>query len=171
MNDTTLPITPKESTTRRRKKAPIRKGFALHDWKNLLASTNDLAQLKGQSPYRLIPLSEIQNHNKIPHDSWIILHGKVYNIGPYLHYHPGGIEIMKECIGGDATKLFEEYHRWVNVDNLIGKLLIGYLDVNSSSSSNNTKTSALTTDANGATRVSQFSMAPPRPVVRQPLPS
>ena len=89
----------------------------------------------------------------------------------YLHYHPGGIEITKECIGGDATKLFEEYHRWVNVDNLIGKLLIGYLDVNSSSSSNNTKTSVLTTHANGATGVSQFSMAPPRPVVRQPLPS
>lgn len=116
MNDTTLPIARKEKA--------LRKGFALHDWKLLLNSTEDLAQRQG-GPIRIIPTDEVACHSKI-HDGWIILHGKIYNIGPYLQYHPGGVEIMKPCLGRDATSLFEKYHRWVNIENLIGKLLIGY---------------------------------------------
>ena len=74
--------------TIKRDKIRLKKGFALHDWKRLLLSSKDLAQRKGQ-PYRKIKMSEIQLHDKV-HDGWIALHGKVYNIGPYLHYHPGG---------------------------------------------------------------------------------
>ena len=117
MNDTTLPINSKSTTKKkiiRRDKVRLRKGFALHDWKRLLMSSNDLAQRKGQ-PYRKIKMSEIQLHNKV-HDGWISLHGKVYNIGPYLHYHPGGVEIFEQCLGADASALFDEYHRWVNIE-------------------------------------------------------
>jgi cytochrome b involved in lipid metabolism len=36
--------------------------------------------------------------------------GKVYNITPYLEYHPGGIpEIMKGA-GKDGTSLFDEVY-------------------------------------------------------------
>ncbi len=123
MNDTTLPITSsktsisnKTTTTkpRRRTKTFLQKGFGLHDWKRLLLSTSDLAQRKGR-PLRLIPPTEISKHDSI-HDGWISLHGKVYNIGPYLHYHPGGVDIFKSCLGKDASVLFEKYHRWVNID-------------------------------------------------------
>ncbi len=116
MNDTTLPIQKTTTTTTKpkaRQKTKLRKGFALHDWKRLLLSTNDLAQRKGQ-PLRRIPMSEIKQHNTV-HDGWIALHGKVYNIGPYLHYHPGGVEIFNSCLGGDASVLFDKYHRWVNI--------------------------------------------------------
>ena len=130
MNDTTLPIPKSNSSTleasssndntsvrrraTRRKKPLLRKGFALHDWKRLLQCSRDLAQRKGQ-PLRAIPMSEIQLHDKV-HDAWISLHGKVYNIGPYLHYHPGGVDIFDKCLGGDSSLLFDQYHRWVNIE-------------------------------------------------------
>jgi len=37
-------------------------------------------------------------HNKV-HDGWMALHGKVYNIGPYLRSHPGGVGIMEKFLG------------------------------------------------------------------------
>mmetsp|Transcript_354 Transcript_354/g.597 ORF Transcript_354/g.597 Transcript_354/m.597 type:complete len:172 (+) Transcript_354:135-650(+) len=122
MNDTTLPKL--KSTTR--KKTAVKKGFALHDWKLLLNRSNDLAQRQG-APLRGITMEEIALHNKV-HDGWMVLYGKVYNIGPYLHYHPGGVDILKPSLGKDGTELFEKYHRWIGIENLIGKLLIGYVD-------------------------------------------
>jgi len=95
----------------------------------------------------------------------------VYNIGPYLHYHPGGVEIMEQCLGGDASVLFDKYHRWVNIETLIGPLLLGYLqpeqkseDEDDNNNNNNTKVipTALTKTANGAVHVSELSMPPPR---------
>jgi cytochrome b involved in lipid metabolism len=49
----------------------------------------------------------------------------VYNIGPYLPYHPGGIAIFKNILGKDGTSMFDKYHRWVNIEGLIGPLFIG----------------------------------------------
>ena len=41
---------------------------------------------------------------------YVLYIGKVYNITPYLEYHPGGIpEIMKGA-GKDGTALFDEVH-------------------------------------------------------------
>lgn len=79
---------------------------------------------------RKISASEVALHNK-NHDGWTILHGKVYNIAPYLLYHPGGAPILAKVLGKDGTVLFEKYHRWVNIDGLVGPLLLGYLDVSS----------------------------------------
>lgn len=132
MNDTTLP--------QQRRKTGVRKGFALHDWKLLLNSANDLAQRRG-APLRPITMEEVALHDKV-HDGWMVLHGKVYNVGPYLAYHPGGINILKGSLGKDGTELFERYHRWVGIENLIGKLLLGYVEVPSQS---------------------QLSMPPPKP--------
>ena len=74
-------------------------------------------------------VEEVKAHNK-PYDGWMILRGKVYNITPYLAYHPGGSEILERCLGKDASKLFDRYHQWVNIDGLIGTLLIGTLKAN-----------------------------------------
>jgi cytochrome b involved in lipid metabolism len=53
-------------------------------------------------------------------------------VSPYLAYHPGGQAILLKCLGKDATQLYDKYHSWVNLDALIGKLQIGYLDTSSS---------------------------------------
>jgi cytochrome b involved in lipid metabolism len=137
MNDTTMPPPKRVSSTgmsmkktpavnprSRRDRTGGGPGFGLHDWKRLLMVSKDLAQLQGQPPRRNIPLEEIRQHNK-NYDAWIILRGRVYNIGPYLPYHPGGVAIFKNVLGKDATSMFDKYHRWVNIDGLIGSLMIG----------------------------------------------
>jgi cytochrome b involved in lipid metabolism len=131
MNDTTLPKQsgdPKHPRRRASNGSVLRPGFGLHDWMTLLHRAKDLAQ-RGVSPLRRdIPPSEVRLHDK-PHDGWVTLRGKVYNLSPYLAYHPGGDEILRPVLGKDATVLFDRYHRWVNVDNLIGPLLLGTLRV------------------------------------------
>jgi len=142
MNDSTLPpskrVVPKAKPTPtapravvvpRGQKVAARKGFGLSDWVRLKRSAKDLAQLRG-NPIRNITPQEIKTHDDI-HDAWISLNGKVYNITPYLHYHPGGVEIFEGTLGQDISDLYKKYHPWVNADGLVGNLLIGYLDTSS----------------------------------------
>ena len=57
----------------------------------------------------------------------MVLRGVVYNIGPYLAYHPGGKEIFSklELLGADGTEAYDKYHSWVSIEGLIGTLAIG----------------------------------------------
>lgn len=100
--------------------------FGLAQWQRLVRSSKDLAQRKGQPFRKDISLEEVQQHNR-PHDGWMVLRGVVYNIGPYLAYHPGGEEILHKVLGKDGTKLFDKYHPWVSIEGLIGTLAIGTL--------------------------------------------
>lgn len=86
MNDTTLPINNGGKKVARRK-VGVKKGFGLHDWITLKQVTQDLAQRKGL-PIRKITPEEVRLHAS-EYDGWIILRDKVYNLTPYLHYHPG----------------------------------------------------------------------------------
>ena len=38
----------------------------------------------------------------------VLSSGKVYNISPYLEYHPGGVEELMRGAGVDGTQLFDE---------------------------------------------------------------
>mmetsp|Transcript_29918 Transcript_29918/g.71874 ORF Transcript_29918/g.71874 Transcript_29918/m.71874 type:complete len:204 (-) Transcript_29918:113-724(-) len=132
-NDTTMPPPKVSKYNRKGKEAgggKLTKSVArlgLPQWNKLLANTEDLAQRKGAPLRRNIPVSEVKKHNK-EHDAWMILRGRVYNIGPYLAYHPGGIEITKSVLGKDGTALFDKYHRWVSIDGLVGVLLLGSVE-------------------------------------------
>jgi cytochrome b involved in lipid metabolism len=44
-------------------------------------------------------------HNKRD-DAWSAINGKVYNITPYLAFHPGGEKELMRVAGRDGTKLF-----------------------------------------------------------------
>ena len=100
--------------------------FGLVQWQRLVRSSSDLAQRKGAPYRRNIPWEEIRKHNQ-PHDCWMVLRGVVYNIGPYLAYHPGGKEIFSklELLGADGTEAYDKYHSWVSIEGLIGTLAIG----------------------------------------------
>jgi cytochrome b involved in lipid metabolism len=124
MNDSTLPrqvspspLASKEqqssSSSARRKVGR----FGMADWTRLLANSKDLAQRKGQ-PLRRIRWEEIRQHASV-HDGWIVLKNKVYNISPYMVYHPGGESILKPVLGKDATPLFDKYHRWINEEGYV----------------------------------------------------
>jgi cytochrome b involved in lipid metabolism len=131
MNDSTMPppryADAKKPTTKKLPAVNPRHRFGLHDWKRLLSVSNDLAQRKGQPIRRNMTPEEVREHCK-NHDGWVILRGRVYNIGPYLPYHPGGVSIFKNLLGKDATSMFDKYHRWVNIEGLIAPLLLGFID-------------------------------------------
>lgn len=76
---------------------------------------------------KYITMAEVKQHNK-PDDAWMVLGNKVYNITPYLHYHPGGADILQRSAGRDATLLFQKYHPWVNAHGLVGACFLGMLD-------------------------------------------
>jgi hypothetical protein len=50
---------------------------------------------------------QLKQHNTAD-DAWICVRGKVYNITPYLKFHPGGVDQILRGAGKDATKLFGE---------------------------------------------------------------
>uniref|UniRef100_A0A4W3KCW0 cytochrome-b5 reductase n=1 Tax=Callorhinchus milii TaxID=7868 RepID=A0A4W3KCW0_CALMI len=92
------------------------------DWIRLTKSGKDLTGLKG----RLIevPEEELAKHNK-KDDCWICIRGMVYNLTPYLEYHPGGEEELMRGAGIDGTELFDQIHRWVNYESMLKECLIG----------------------------------------------
>eukprot|EP00967_Tisochrysis_lutea_P124981 scaffold209583_cov15-Tisochrysis_lutea.AAC.1 len=52
---------------------------------------------------------------------------QVYDITPYLNFHPGGRDILLKAAGKDGTSLFMKYHPWVNIGALMEKCLLGTL--------------------------------------------
>ena len=112
-----------------RAKVPFEKGFSPMDWLKLTRTHPDLAGLKGQSNRRLISLEEVKQH-KTGDCVWTVLKGRVYNIGPYMKFHPGGVDMLMKGAGKDCTALFNKYHAWVNAEFLLEKCLVGYLDPN-----------------------------------------
>ncbi|PYH75715.1 hypothetical protein BO82DRAFT_298091 [Aspergillus uvarum CBS 121591] len=71
-------------------------------------------------------LEQVRSHNK-KDDVWIILHNKVYNITTYLDDHPGGVPVLLEVAGLDATEAFEEIGHSDEARELLGPYLVGEL--------------------------------------------
>ena len=51
----------------------------------------------------------------------------MYNLTPYLKFHPGGESILMKVAGRDGTALFNKFHAWVNADFLLAKCQVGLL--------------------------------------------
>lgn len=60
---------------------------------------------------------------------------QVYNITPYIKFHPGGVGYIMKAAGKDGTLLFNKYHAWVNADFMLEKSLVGLLETQPSSDS------------------------------------
>ncbi|XP_017638104.1 cytochrome b5 domain-containing protein RLF isoform X1 [Gossypium arboreum] len=120
---------PRSSTRKSapRTKVPFEKGYSQMDWLKLSQTHPDLAGLKGQSNRRLVSMSEVKQNQK-EGSMWTVLKGRVYNISPYMKFHPGGIDMLMKAVGKDCTSLFNKYHAWVNAEFLLEKCLVGTLD-------------------------------------------
>ncbi|XP_002987938.2 cytochrome b5 domain-containing protein RLF [Selaginella moellendorffii] len=112
---------------KQRNKVPFEKGFSQMDWLKLTQSHPDLAGLKGRSNRRMIAMEEVKQHRK-QDDAWTVLRGRVYNITPYLNFHPGGLDMLMKAAGKDCTSLFNKYHAWVNAEFLLERCLLGALE-------------------------------------------
>lgn len=60
-------------------------------------------------------------------DAWSVYQGKVYNITPYLPFHPGGEGELLRGAGKDGTALFNDVHPWVNWEGMLSSCLVGIL--------------------------------------------
>ncbi|KAJ4964773.1 hypothetical protein NE237_016622 [Protea cynaroides] len=78
-----------------RAKVPFEKGYSQMDWFKLTRTHPDLAGIKGQSNKRLISMDEVKQH-KQEGSIWTVLKGHVYNISPYMKFHPGESECLPE---------------------------------------------------------------------------
>ncbi|KAK6422459.1 hypothetical protein LTR95_016680 [Oleoguttula sp. CCFEE 5521] len=60
--------------------------------------------------------------------AWSSYQGKVYNITPYLPFHPGGEPELMKGAGRDGAALFMEAHPWVNWEGMMGQsCLVGIM--------------------------------------------
>ncbi|XP_004673714.1 PREDICTED: cytochrome b5 reductase 4 [Condylura cristata] len=109
-----------------RSKVPLKQGRSLMDWIRLTKSGKDLTGLQG----RLIEVTEeeLKKHNK-KDDCWICIRGCVYNVSPYMEYHPGGEDELMRAAGSDGTDLFDQVHRWVNYESMLKECLVGRMAV------------------------------------------
>ncbi|NXP32488.1 NB5R4 reductase, partial [Leiothrix lutea] len=105
---------------------PLKPGRSLMDWIRLTKSGKDLTGLKG----RLVEVTEdeLSKHNK-KEDCWICIRGFVYNVTPYMEYHPGGEDELMRAAGTDGTDLFDQVHRWVNYESMLKECLVGRMAV------------------------------------------
>ncbi|KAJ5805522.1 uncharacterized protein N7503_003124 [Penicillium pulvis] len=104
-------------------------GYSPLDWAALAAKPNNQLRGKDVPPgyLRITPsMLKMQNGRK-GRDAWTSYQGKVYNISPYVPYHPGGKGELLRGAGKDSAKLFQEVHPWVNWDGILSECLVGIL--------------------------------------------
>ncbi|KAI0649034.1 cytochrome b5 [Trametes meyenii] len=104
-------------------KVALAPGHGPLDWANLKKSGQNL---RGTDTIIRVTPSMLKEH-RTRDDAWSAFSGKVYNITPYLPYHPGGEKELLRVAGRDGTKLFAATHAWVNIDYMLDECLVGFL--------------------------------------------
>ncbi|KAF8318370.1 hypothetical protein DL93DRAFT_2075758 [Clavulina sp. PMI_390] len=107
-----------------RSKVALAPGHSALDWARLKSSGEDLRC--GFTELQRITLSEVKEHRSRD-DAWAVFYGKVYNITPYIPFHPGGEKELMRVAGRDGTQLFALTHSWVNLDFMLDGCMIGFL--------------------------------------------
>lgn len=70
--------------------------------------------------------ADVEMHNT-EEDCWVVLHGRVYDITPFLAEHPGGSHVLVDMAGKDATKDFEDTFHSPNARVMCYKYIKGKL--------------------------------------------
>ncbi|KAI0421833.1 hypothetical protein F5X98DRAFT_370461 [Xylaria grammica] len=111
------------------RKVTLEPGHSPLDWARLANHpTADLRGLGAGAPYlRVTPSMLRRQTGRRGKDAWTALGGRVYNMTPYLPFHPGGEPELLRAAGRDGTQLFGEIHPWVNYETMLSSCLIGLL--------------------------------------------
>lgn len=117
---------PKASASKR---AALEPGYSPLDWAALTSNPkNNLRGANLPPTYIRVTPSMLQARNgRKGRDAWTSYQGKVYNISPYLKFHPGGQGELLRGAGKDSATLFLEVHPWVNWDAILGECLVGIM--------------------------------------------
>lgn len=85
---------------------------------------NDLVTLA--PPPKLFTLAEVKEHSD-QRSCWIVISDKVYDVTDFLSDHPGGVEIILENAGTDATVPFDSKGHSKTAIQMMEKYCIGEL--------------------------------------------
>ncbi|KAK6202365.1 outer mitochondrial membrane isoform [Scheffersomyces amazonensis] len=77
-------------------------------------------------PPQFYTLDQVRNHNS-PGDLWMIIYNRVYDITDFAHSHPGGIEVLFDCGGVDATEAFDDVAHSDDAFNMLAPYFVGDL--------------------------------------------
>ncbi|XP_078045364.1 cytochrome b5 isoform X2 [Augochlora pura] len=76
---------------------------------------------------RVYTKEEVAKHNT--HDDlWVIIHRKVYDLSMFLIKHPGGVGVLLESGGRDATEDFEDIGHSKDARQIMSHYKIGELE-------------------------------------------
>ncbi|GMK58464.1 hypothetical protein CspeluHIS016_0504960 [Cutaneotrichosporon spelunceum] len=117
-------LTPPPVKKKGRGKVALEPGHSALDWARLTKSNANLRGIQG--PPMRVTMEELKKH-KTEDDAWSAFNGVVYNITPYLKFHPGGVPELMRVAGRDGTKLFMLTHSWVNLEHLMQECMVGML--------------------------------------------
>ncbi|PHH80806.1 hypothetical protein CDD80_6896 [Ophiocordyceps camponoti-rufipedis] len=67
---------------------------------------------------------QVATHNT-PEDTWLVIHGKVYDLTKYMIDHPGGPEIINETAGLDASENFDNAGHSEDAFDIMKDLCVG----------------------------------------------
>ncbi|KAK1975320.1 cytochrome b5-like heme/steroid binding domain-containing protein, partial [Colletotrichum cereale] len=110
------------------RKVILTPGHSPLDWARISGPNADLRNLPADTPYLKVTPSLLKTMTgRKGKDAWMALGGRVYNITPYLPYHPAGVPELLRGAGRDGTKLFGEIHPWVNYETMLSACLVGLL--------------------------------------------
>jgi cytochrome b involved in lipid metabolism len=112
------------------RKVILEPGHSPLDWAALTNNPNNNLRGKdapGENLLRITPAQLKMQNGRKERDAWTVYQGKVYNITPYVPFHPGGAGEILRGAGKDSVKLFMEVHPWVNWDGMLSECLVGIL--------------------------------------------
>uniref|UniRef100_A0A674JWB0 Cytochrome b5 heme-binding domain-containing protein n=1 Tax=Terrapene triunguis TaxID=2587831 RepID=A0A674JWB0_9SAUR len=69
-------------------------------------------------------LAEVAKRNS-SREAWLVIHGRVYDVGRFLDEHPGGEEVLLEQAGRDATESFEDVGHSTDAREMLEEYFIG----------------------------------------------
>lgn len=75
-------------------------------------------------------LQDISTHNT-RESAWVLIGGIIYDVTKYLDEHPGGLDILLEHAGQEATKDFEEIGHSREARNKMKEFIVGRIDESS----------------------------------------
>ncbi|KAM4833595.1 cytochrome b5 type B [Thomomys bottae] len=58
-------------------------------------------------------------------ETWLVIHGRVYDVTRFLHEHPAGEEVLLEQAGTDATESFEDIGHSSDAREMLKQYYIG----------------------------------------------
>ncbi|XP_062936455.1 cytochrome b5 type B-like [Cynocephalus volans] len=71
--------------------------------------------------YQLEEVAERSSSKEI----WLVIHGRVYDITHFLNEHPGGVEVLLEQAGTDASESFEDVGHSSDAREMLKQYYIG----------------------------------------------